>query len=255
MTLPDFVRKRPYLAATATVASLALVSFPSWVATIWSLFSERPFAVVMTEKHWGWAVIGPAYGWLSVGFLLVAVAVTFVILGATLRRPIVASAAVGENGQNLAVSLRERFDQSVLVVTVQNDGPSDGFVADVFSVRPGHQIASPISLRWKASPGERREIVAGRSRDLEVLKVTYTKEDDVRPPEPRFNLSGVQALSVDGDVPLAPDWTIHKRVLQFILGLRITSASSGRSAEYELHVTILTDGSFSPRSVAVARPA
>ncbi|MCZ6489406.1 MAG: hypothetical protein O7A06_02615, partial [Acidobacteria bacterium] len=85
MYLPHWVRKRPILAVSLSIAFVVFITGPVWLAQVWPLFSNRPFVEVMQANQWGWAVIGPLYGWFSVVLLGGCFALFFTILGASLR--------------------------------------------------------------------------------------------------------------------------------------------------------------------------
>lgn len=117
MGFQEWVRRRPLWSSVAAVVAFAIVTFPAWLATIWPLFSNRPFVEVMGDQGWGWLVIGPAYGWISVALLLACLAVLFVILGTTLnvKQPVAPVSGFSPVSER-PIRILERYYQRLLQI-------------------------------------------------------------------------------------------------------------------------------------------
>ena len=61
--IPQFFRRHRAWSIAVSVVAFIFVTFPIWLAQVWTLFSEKPFAQAMSERGWGWLVITPRYGW------------------------------------------------------------------------------------------------------------------------------------------------------------------------------------------------
>jgi hypothetical protein len=82
MRLPSLIRNHPFLSSLLSAAVFVVVSFPLWLAGVWTLVSDRPFAVAMAERQWGLLVVGPVYGWfcLMLGIGLVGLCVAILVM-------------------------------------------------------------------------------------------------------------------------------------------------------------------------------
>src|SRR5688572_9044104 len=63
----NWFQKHPVALAIYAFLGFLLVSFPVWLADVWSLFSDRVFVDVLRENGWGLLIVGPYYGWACVG--------------------------------------------------------------------------------------------------------------------------------------------------------------------------------------------
>jgi hypothetical protein len=75
--MASFFQRHRVGTTVGVAVTFIFVTFPIWLAQVWGLFSERPFAVVLREQELEWLVITPYYGWfcLIVGMALLAIAV------------------------------------------------------------------------------------------------------------------------------------------------------------------------------------
>jgi hypothetical protein len=76
MSLSDSIKRHPIRTIVWSAVFFLVVTFPIWLAQVWTLWSDRPFAEDMAARGWGWLVITPLYGWfcLVIGFALVGLA-------------------------------------------------------------------------------------------------------------------------------------------------------------------------------------
>jgi hypothetical protein len=71
MAWPRFIREHPVFSVLGSVAVFLVVTVPIWLAQVWTLFSDRPFATVMGEQEMEWFAVTSWYGWFCLGLGLV----------------------------------------------------------------------------------------------------------------------------------------------------------------------------------------
>lgn len=77
-------KEHPVGSRLVTVAIFIGVTLPGSISGVWSVFSDKPFAIAMSERGWGWVLlVTPLYGWFCVGIGLLLV--WLVVVGATQR--------------------------------------------------------------------------------------------------------------------------------------------------------------------------
>lgn len=230
---------------------------------------------VWAGTYWGWW----AYMWdialpvRIVGVLAISTSAFFLwyailfsahyYLGKPERNPLIAPTRAGvlfdsDVVERLPIRVFETFDTDTLTVMVTNDGPTECFAAEIkylsgAGVQGVETVWIPRCARWKGTDAEKREIIKGHSRELEIIKVTHVKADG-HPPEGRFTVGAITLLGPSGDSLLSPNWIADSRITEtIIIFLRVSSAESGIGNEYELAVNIATDGHRAPHKTVFLR--
>lgn len=146
---PKFIKKYPAWSAAGPLFVFAIATFPVWLAQVWTLVSDRPFAVHMAERGWGWLVITPLYGWFC---LALGIAMLGLSLYALKVQP----------------SRRTHADEAKLVIhsAVYGSGPDNDIdVSNVLRSGAGDTLAVAVE-NTVLCPG--RDPIFGTPKRLEV---------------------------------------------------------------------------------------
>jgi hypothetical protein len=181
--LPNWVQKRPLLAAFLAFTFAVFVAIPSGIAGAWSFWSDEPFAQMARRNGLGWFVIGPYYGWFTLVVVLACAALLFVLVGISLKSGGLAVADAASSARlrfYAAIDLREGT-VATLLVSVTNDGPPATFVAQakwvggLMGLMTGPVL--PSQMKWRGTTDEKTEIMTGHTKHLEVSVFTHQKTD------------------------------------------------------------------------------
>jgi hypothetical protein len=190
----------------------------------------------MQENQWGWAVIGPLYGWFSVALLAACFAILFVILGVSLRKGEF-KADSAQDQQKLPIQVFPTLDAAnTLLLSVTNNGPTDFFVGQIRTTFGAKDfLVSPFTIRWQYSTSAKCEIVSGQAEHLQVVQFSLQANPD-------DGLDKIEFFSPGGSDKLTPrHWHGSKEVKVYDtlnLGIQIASATTGKNLYMELKMDV-----------------
>lgn len=83
--LPKIIAEHRIASAVTTIVFFLVVTFPIWLAQVWTLFSARPFADVVEERGVSPLAVVPLYGWfcLGLGCVMVGLLIWIAVSGRT----------------------------------------------------------------------------------------------------------------------------------------------------------------------------
>lgn len=256
MWLPSWVHRRPVLAGTIAVLVAVFVTTPIAIAGWWEFWSAEPFAQAMVRRGFGWAVIGPLYGWFALALIVVCIAMLGVLIGSTIqadavRRAINESERVPGGALQPAVNLTlfVVFEDQNLRIKVVNNGASDVFVAQLTWARLWHvRGVREVMLRWHGTDTEKREIIGGQAQYLEVLQAPVGKDDTGR-----YFIDTFQVLTPWEAIPVVPEWFHMGMVTEtMLMGVDITTVA-GAARHFHLHVDMaITQGGRAKRTATLS---
>jgi hypothetical protein len=249
-TFPAFVKKHPVWSSVSTIVVFLVVTFPIWLAQVWTLVSDRPFAEDMAKRGWGWLVITPLYGWfcLGVGLVLVALAI------ATYAEARVALPAQRNDLQKTTASEVRPFD-----VSFQWDAgnPSDprpeyaewihaSFIvksAEEQPVKPSVLVATHIDISNTSSPKPPKRIKAVIGSDDGWYTETHAKTHQSYNVPVALNLKAERQLWLDRQVnsyahKLSRGW--YLTTVDFFNHRQLRSAM--KHGAYSVRVVLVIEG-------------
>lgn len=172
--------------------------------------------------------------------------------------PVPSAPALGSfrlgGSEPLPMSAWVRCEGGRLFVVLTNDGPTDRFIARVRSIQflndPRDHMVFPISLRWRNHADESREIVSGQDQILEVLRVTWKRNE-----QNQAEFDNPVLLAHGQEQTLYAMWRSAWRISdRFEIDIEVISSSTGRQKSVPINVHMTADGSSAYVDVCYEHP-
>jgi hypothetical protein len=156
---------------------------------------------------------------------------------------------VSDNKHELYLNA-DGFEDENLRIRIQNPGPTDEFVAEVWLVAGGAGFVNEhIPVRWHNHAGDNRQITKGGTQYLHLLRAPRVVVNDNEATLQVFLLS-----PNNNETQLHPHWTLNNHIAPPIeLHLYIRSASTGASTGALVTVNLAKAGTGVNRSVVLSR--